>query len=47
MGNDRFHQQVKDGVSEADIRASWKEDLDAFKVIRAKYLLYPDAYIDK
>lgn len=42
IGNNQFQQQVEDGVSEADIRASWEDDLEAFRVIRAKYLLYPD-----
>jgi len=39
-GNDVLKQQIKDGLTEAQIRASWKEDLDDFKVKRRKYLLY-------
>lgn len=41
-GTDVFQQQVKDGLSAEAIRASWKQDLDKFKAIRKKYLLYPD-----
>ena len=41
-GNDLFKQQVKDGASEAEIRKSWQPGLEAFKVIRKKYLLYND-----
>ena len=41
-GNTLVQQQIKDGKSETEIRASWKEGLDNFKKIRKKYLLYPD-----
>ncbi len=41
-GNAALMQQIKDGKSEAAIRASWQPKLDAFKKIRKKYLLYPD-----
>jgi uncharacterized protein YbbC (DUF1343 family) len=40
-GNANLMQQIKDGVSEADIRKSWEPGLIAFKKIRKKYLLYP------
>ncbi len=30
------------GVSEEDIRGRWKTDLENFKIIRKKYLLYSD-----
>ena len=39
-GNDELIQQLKNGKSEEEIRASWKEKLDAFKLIREKYLIY-------
>lgn len=39
-GNDELAQQLKEGKSEEDIRASWQEKLDAFKSIREKYLIY-------
>ncbi len=40
-GNDELKQQIKEGWSEERIRASWQRDLDNFKKIRRKYLLYP------
>ncbi len=41
-GNDQLMKQMIAGKSEKEIRASWKKDLEAFKKIRAKYLLYAD-----
>lgn len=41
-GNDVLLKQIRQGVSEEDIRKTWKPDLDAFKKIRKKYLLYKD-----
>jgi uncharacterized protein YbbC (DUF1343 family) len=41
-GNATLQQQVKDGKSEAEIRASWQDGLSKFKLIRKKYLLYKD-----
>jgi len=41
-GNSKFQQQIKDGLNEAQIRASWQTGLDNFKIIRKKYLLYPN-----
>ena len=41
-GNNELWKQIKAGKSEDEIRASWQPGLDAFKVIRKKYLLYPD-----
>jgi len=35
-------EQLKKGMSEDEIRKSWQKDLDAFRVIRKKYLIYPD-----
>lgn len=35
-------KQIKDGVSEKDIRKSWEPQLNSFKEIRKKYLLYKD-----
>lgn len=35
-----FRQQVIDGRSEAEIRASWEPGLSAYKTMRKKYLLY-------
>ncbi len=41
-GNDVFAQQVRQGKTEAQIRASWQPALNNFKQIRKKYLLYKD-----
>jgi uncharacterized protein YbbC (DUF1343 family) len=39
-GTTQLKQQIKDGLTEDQIRASWKPGLDAFKAKREKYLLY-------
>ena len=41
-GNKILENQIKDGISEREIRLSWKGDIDKFKKIRKKYLLYKD-----
>ncbi len=41
-GNDELMQQIRDGVSEEQIRKSWQADIDQFKKTRKKYLLYKD-----
>jgi uncharacterized protein YbbC (DUF1343 family) len=41
-GTDQLKQQLLQGLSEEAIRATWEKDINAFKVIRKKYLLYPD-----
>ena len=41
-GNDIFAKQIKDGLSEAEIRKSWEPALSEFKKTRKKYLLYTD-----
>ncbi len=41
-GTDELRLQILAGKTEEEIRASWKEDLDAYKTMRAKYLLYGD-----
>lgn len=41
-GNDQLRKQIISGMSEEEIRQSWQEDLDHFKSIRKKYLLYPE-----
>jgi uncharacterized protein YbbC (DUF1343 family) len=41
-GTTKLRKQIEEGVSEEEIRASWQADLDHYKVIRKKYLLYPD-----
>ncbi|MGN6419152.1 MAG: exo-beta-N-acetylmuramidase NamZ family protein [Pseudobacter sp.] len=41
-GNADLQRQLKEGKSEAEIRASWEPALTTFKAIRKKYLLYQD-----
>lgn len=41
-GSDQLQNGVKAGMKASEIRKTWQEDLNAFKAIRAKYLLYPD-----
>jgi uncharacterized protein YbbC (DUF1343 family) len=40
-GNSELRQQIKDGFTEEQIRETWKTDLNAYKKMREKYLLYP------
>lgn len=41
-GNGILIKQVQSGLSEEEIRKSWQPDLNKFKEIRKKYLLYED-----
>ena len=41
IGSGLFRQQIIDGKSEKEIRASWEPGLSEYKKIRKKYLLYP------
>lgn len=41
-GNAELMEQIKRGESELSIRNSWQSDIQAFKKIRKKYLIYPD-----
>lgn len=41
-GTTMLRKQIMKGVSEQEIRDSWQKDLDAYKTIRKKYLLYLD-----
>lgn len=41
-GNNELWQQIRDGKTEKEIRASWEPALQQFKTIRKKYLLYKD-----
>ena len=40
-GTKNLESQIKAGVSEKVIRESWEEDLNHFRSIREKYLIYP------
>lgn len=41
-GNSILKEQIEKNVSEEEIRTSWKADIENFKKIRVKYLLYKD-----
>jgi len=41
-GTKHLRQQIIQGQSEIEIRESWQGKLDEFKLIRKKYLIYPD-----
>ena len=40
LGTSSLRKQIRDGISEEEIRKSWQPKLDAYKKLRAKYLLY-------
>lgn len=40
-GTAKFKQQIRAGMSEQEIRETWKKDLDEYQVMRSQYLLYP------
>ena len=40
-GTPVLKQQIKDGLTENQIRESWKSDLEKYNEMRKKYLLYP------
>lgn len=40
-GTGKLKEQIRAGLSEKQIKESWKQELEAFKAIRKKYLLYP------
>lgn len=39
-GTSELQQQIEQGMTEKEIRATWKEGLDNYKKIRKKYLMY-------
>jgi uncharacterized protein YbbC (DUF1343 family) len=41
-GSSILRQQLRDGLTEAQIRKSWEPALEHFKLIRKKYLLYAE-----
>lgn len=41
-GTTKLQEQIKAGMTEAEIRDTWKDDIAAFKKVRKKYLLYND-----
>lgn len=41
IGSGLFREQIKNGISENEIRKSWEPELSNYKAMRLKYLLYP------
>jgi uncharacterized protein YbbC (DUF1343 family) len=41
-GNDQLLKQISQGLSEEKIKESWQPELEQYKRMRKKYLLYPD-----
>jgi len=41
-GNNQFQNQIKSGLSEKEIRSSWKAGIEKYKLMRKAYLLYKD-----
>ena len=39
-GNSKLKQQLINGTGEKEIRKSWAKDLNEFKKVREKYLIY-------
>ena len=39
-GSEELQKQIEDGLTNTEIKATWQADLEKFKKIRAKYLLY-------
>ena len=39
-GDEQLQRDIENGKSAEEIRASWKNELEAFKAVRAKYLMY-------
>lgn len=42
-GSETLREQIAAGVSAEEIRASWQEELESYRRMRARYILYPDA----
>ncbi|WP_194765873.1 exo-beta-N-acetylmuramidase NamZ domain-containing protein [Tamlana sp. I1] len=40
-GTDKLQQQIEAGLTAEEIRATWKDGLEAFKKTRGNYLIYP------
>ena len=44
-GTKKLQLQIEGGMSEEEIRATWKDGLEKFKQMRRKYLIYPDSFL--
>lgn len=40
-GTEKLQKQIEEGLSEEEIKQTWQNDIETFKQIRQKYLLYP------
>lgn len=40
-GNEKLRKQIENGLASEEIRKSWANDIETFKQIREKYLIYP------
>jgi uncharacterized protein YbbC (DUF1343 family) len=41
-GDPNFYNQINSGLCETEIRKNWQPDLEKYRSMRKKYLLYPD-----
>lgn len=41
-GTDQLQMQIENGWNAAEIRASWEDELEAYRQLRKRYLLYPE-----
>ena len=41
-GNTSLQEQIKQGVSKVEMETFWQKDIEKFKALRKKYLLYQD-----
>jgi uncharacterized protein YbbC (DUF1343 family) len=41
MGTSKLREQIKQGMTEQQIKETWKAGLASYATIRNKYLLYP------
>lgn len=42
VGSDNLRKQLAEGLTETEIRKTWQKDLDNYKTLRKKYLLYAE-----
>ena len=41
-GDDKVLQGIREGKNDRELTALWQEEIERYKTIRKKYLLYPD-----
>ena len=42
-GNGKIRGMIESGATAAEIKESWKDEVEAFKIRRKPYLLYPES----